>query len=402
MTSKETKLINTLSSSIKKNKTSIASLLESISNKSIPLEPKTPLINNKAAEKLGWKLLGLQADENSKQGSMLVEGQKGSKQEGFYNVVDVNLKSGTIKQPDKNTWQRVEHVTPDIEQRFGRDLNQDYVLGKTEPRTKRHIENGSWWRALSPTVQHSISTWKHPQLIGKKLLKKVNAWVIAGDNSEGELASFTSQTSSRFLSQSSLFNLPGIESYRIKPDSLSQFQRIQKKAITKGFNFGWSSIKLELDSPIDVNSITEPGFTGTINVPENAPVPNASTWHLQDTDLSNPNTPLYGINAVTAWGRAGGDGVVVSVNDSVMDIFHPDLANSAFDSNIDLTNSGNNYFIDGDLDGLPDVFDSDDVTLLVEFGYPVNPPTTGSANRRQSMEQLFLELSLPNTMDKMR
>ena len=62
-------------------------------------------------------------------------------------------------------------------------------------------------------------------------------------------------------------------------------------------------------------------------MPDITPVTNASTWHLQDTDLSNPNAPLYGINAVTAWGRAGGDGVVVSVNDSVMDIFHPDLAN---------------------------------------------------------------------------
>ena len=83
MTSKETKLISALSSSIKKNKSSIASILASTNNKSIPLGPKTPLINNKAAEKLGWKLLGLQADENSKQGSMLVEGQKGSKQKGF-------------------------------------------------------------------------------------------------------------------------------------------------------------------------------------------------------------------------------------------------------------------------------------------------------------------------------
>ena len=387
MTSKETKLINALSSSIKKNKISISSLLTSTNNKSIPLGPKTPLMNNKAAEKLGWKLLGIQADEKSKNGSILVEGQKGSEQEGFYNVVNVNLRSGTITQPNKDTWQRVENVTPDVEQRFGIDLNQDYVLGKTEPRTTRYIENGSWWRALSPTVQHSISTWKQPQLIGDELLKEVNAWVIAGDNSEGELSSFIKSNKLRVSkSQSSLFNLPGIESFRIKPDSLSQFQRIQKRASANGIQL-WleAPIKLELDSPIDVNSITEPGFTGTINVPENTPVTNASTWYLQDTDLSNPNAPLYGINAVTAWGRAGGDGVVVSVNDSVMDIFHPDLANSAFDSNIDLTNSGNNYFIDGDLDGLPDVFDSDDVTLPGgDSRYPVNPPTTGSANRRQS------------------
>lgn len=347
----------------------------SAENKATPLSIDGNAVNSRLTEKLGWTPIEIHKVEGSSVGSLLARGKGNSKFAGRIRVFDVDLQSGAIN-TKSGRWQKSKTISPHLETQFGNDINQDDVLGKITPEAHRWIQLGQWWLALSPTLQQSISTWRQPKNLSKKILKQVDTWVIAGDNRKKQLSQFIDKNDLAVTDeQSSLFNLPGIASYRLKPDSLSRFRQVQKQAEAVGLQL-WleAELEAELDGPIAADEITEPAYTLTISVPDGTTA--ASTWYLQNTDQSNPSTPLYGINAVSAWSRAGGDGVVVSVNDSVMDIFHPDLQPAAFNTNVDLDNDNNNDFIDSDNDGVADRFDSDHVTLPGgDSGYPVNPPS---------------------------
>ena len=348
-------------------------------------------VNTSLTETLGWTPTAVYSKEGSSTGNLLVQGQDDGKFSGRVRVFEVDLRSGAID-TKSGRWQKLEAIGTDLETQFGADINQDKVLGTIPPETHRWIEQGQWWRGLSPTVQQSISTWKQPGNLSETILEQVDTWVIAGDNRRKQLSAFIDRNDLAVVGeQSSLFNLPGIASYRLKPDSLSRLRQVQKQADAAGIQL-WleAPLEAELDGPIDEDGITEPAYTGTINVPDGQTTA-GSTWHLQTTDLSNANAPLYGINAVSAWSRAGGAGVVVSVNDSVMDIFHPDLQARAFNTNLDLDNDNNNDFIDSDSDGVADRFDSDHVTLPGgDPGYPVNSISGRSESHGTAVSGIIL------------
>jgi subtilisin-like proprotein convertase family protein len=234
-------------------------------------------------------------------------------------------------------------------------------------RQERLLQTGRWLESLDPRVQAAISTYQSPERLAATDPKTVANWVIGGENSN-KASRFEAFAKANGLKPkqdlSVVYNLPGISFWAIEAGSASSFAALKKQADAEGLSL-WYELRPDNqeDGPINLAEIEEPAFTGTVTVNGR----NASLIHLLGSDLSNPTSPNYGINAVDAWQRAGGEGVVVSVKDSPFDLFHTDLVGQLFDRNIDITGDGISDFSDLtpalSPNGVPDIFESEGITI---------------------------------------
>lgn len=254
-------------------------------------------------------------------------------------------------------------------------ITDDFGL---DQRGTRLAAGGRWFDLLDPQVRSSIAYYQQPLKLSEEERALVQRFVIAYPNDFSRTSSKKFET---FLGANGLgvvsdlgliYNLPGVSVVAVRPlgetangplqgsEGIAVFEHLKRQADLLGYKL-WLEPEqsYEPDGPINPATITEPGFTGTVAVGG----VNASTIHLQPSNLTNPANPQYGINATGAWGAVGGANVVVAVNDTLFDLFHPDLLGQIFDDNIDLDGNGVGEFADANGNGVPDIFDPELVTL---------------------------------------
>jgi len=259
---------------------------------------------------------------------------------------------------------------------FVLDLNEDLRPGQ-----QRSLGLGNWLNALDPWVQTAIKRGQSLAGFSTAELAGPLQWMIAGPN-EGNPSALDAFLASTGLVKSGDFSeilgLPGVQSYTLKPGSQANFDSLVKRAQASNIAL-WIDVISQgsTDGPIASASITEPVFNGNVNINGVS----ATLWHQQASDFSNPAAPVYGINAVGAWGLSSGLGVYVAVNDTPFDLAHPDLANQMPTSG-DINGDGVNDFGDANANGIPDIFEADLVTLPQDS--PLWSVNGGPSNTDQS------------------